>query len=140
MGIGRLLSNIAKDAEIIGEGAIHTGRAAGKAIGKGMFKEMSQEAIDASMDIGENLLGVKMKAIPQAALAVGLVGFSLANTGIQLKNSAATGQIEAGGPANMVSSNPSPYITNEAATKNMKGHLNSYGADGDIVFAMHNLR
>jgi hypothetical protein len=97
----------------------------------------------------ENPVGYDLKM--RYALPIGglLVGYGTLDAGMQVRNKSSLGEITGARVANQVTENYSPTITDESlaeygntslAKSFMNRSLSTYGAEGDIVMALHNLR
>jgi len=153
--VGHIMAKSAKADLGYAEAASHVVGGIGASIARGAkasFKAYDyKEGATILEKLIENPTGIKMKASASVPIALGLTGVGLANTGFQLNNTAKLGPVEAGRAANTVGSGEvSPGLQdedeiNKMGTPNLgrnivQGRLNNYGAEGDLVMALHNLR
>lgn len=89
----------------------------------------------------------KKVAIP---LTLGILAVGAGSTGMQVRNRSSLGEISASGTINQVTDNGSPTFSDPKKMESMgqtniaksfiNGQMSTYGAEGDLVFALHNLR
>lgn len=145
-GIGKEVGE--KATETTSKVVDSTLRGGAKVLG-GMFD--SVDVNDVSSSAIQRLAGVKMNKKAGRALIGGAIVLGVGNEEIKSSNISKLGSIEAEGMANMVNFTSSPELEStlemiEGSSKGAKGYANkslsrnTHGAEGDIVFALHNLR
>lgn len=115
--------------------------------GKKLFEEVP-EAERAKDGIGlyQKMLPYKMKGGVAKAVVGGTLGVGVIGSAIGSSNQAKLGTVEAGeGLSGMTSTvSKSPLLkslqSGEYSDDRVMGSIDNAGADGDIVFALHNMR
>lgn len=159
MGLGKILKGIGKGIQVIdgatgrvvdGATVLATNGAIKGAVRgvKGSFKPIEPGK---STTYVQQLFGHKMKVGVGLGVAGVLAASSVFDEGANSLNRSKMGDIEAGELTNMVSFTRSPELdrtvdeidSNEKASQEFQDkrlNVNTYGAEGDLVFALHNLR
>lgn len=111
-------------------------------------KHEYKEGANAVQKLFESPLGYDIKT--KYALGIGAVIMTPAilDSGMQIKNKSSIGEITAGYAANQVNVSGSPFTEqqlNESSKRSfikkaVSGNINTHGAEGDLVFALNNLR
>lgn len=98
-------------------------------------------AVGSTMWKGSTWLKDNVIKSPGGKIALGITGAGFAIGVAEGGNTTKLGTIEGERLANMVSNETSPLLHDEHAVNNTEIHgINTYGADGNIVFALHNMR
>ena len=150
--VGKRIVNDAREINMMTAGVLDIGnKAARKAFRKVDYSKLRDKngSIPIS-DLVDNIVPFKLKKELGIAAFVGLTATGAIDGGMQVKNRRDMGEISGGQMANMINANGSLATLDEKErnrrleamneNKMSKGPLNTYGAEGDIVFALHNLR
>ena len=110
-------------------------------LGKIAFTEVKPDQADGFM---QKMLGMKLSKTAKVATVGGAIALPAIGSGFAAHNSASIGKVSAGeGLSGMTSSvELSPVIKKMHDGKHVKFRNSgtNFGADGDIVFSLHNLR
>lgn len=150
-GAGKVAVNEYRDMNLMTAGVMELGK---KAFNKGkeMFRPVDYEKITKDggslLDLSDNIVPFKMKKEYQALLAAGIIGYGAADGAFQVHNKAKLGDIKGGQMANMINGGGSMQnLSQEETEQNLQrmgtkgsGSLDTYGAEADLVFALHNMR
>lgn len=99
------------------------------------------DAVPSAMYKGGTWLKDSLIKSPGGRLALGVTGAGFVIGASEGGAVNKLGPIEGEKLANMVSDETSPLMNDEHAVNNVELHgINTYGADGNIVFALHNMR
>jgi hypothetical protein len=142
-------------ADVIGKAGEHLAGAASRGV-KRVFKPTQYEEGASMLEKAlHNPIGYDLKTGAGIAIGVGAVvvggGLSAPGIAIRTMNRNKMGEISSGELANMVSpESNSPLIDDQNAMNDLgrrnirknitSNNINTYGAEGDIVMALHNLR
>lgn len=136
------------------EGLTTTWVKANEKVGIGLVGAFKEKPYEEGAGLLENILsnpiGMEMKRRYKIPIAVGVLGLASLDTGMQVHNLNKMGPMTGIGLSNQVNDSGSPYVGNEEYTSEyakggrrralLDNGLSNYGAEGDIIFALHNMR
>lgn len=153
-GIGKSTMKAADIGSKAGKAINNSAKAIGNKTGKHLTKELTEEALE-NATLYERMVGKKLTAGGVAALTVGTMavstGEAIADNGMSKFNK--LGYTSVGDNLDrLVSYDGSGFVENinqvsngdpeimQDIVKNSFNNVNQFGASGDIVFALHNMR
>lgn len=150
-GTGKQLSKEASAAAILGVGAVNSVYEGGKVLGKAGSHLFEPVAKGDEQMLLQHALPFRMKKSGAFGIA-GVIGAgAIGLEGLKTKNRSDLGELSSGEMANTVGISRTPNLnatidqveSNDEARKDFYHHglgAGTYGAEGDLVFALHNLR